>query len=63
MINQLELNSPACDRGEQESEIEAAWLVELDRRVAELDAGRAETLPWEVVRSRLRARANGAGQR
>lgn len=52
MINQVELNSPVCDSGEQESEIEAAWLVALDRRVAELDAGRAETLPRDVVRSR-----------
>lgn len=33
---------------------EAAWLVEIERRMAELDAGTVETIPWETVKSRLR---------
>jgi len=38
----------------------AAWAAELDRRVNELDAGTAKTIPWEQVKSemlqRLRSR-------
>lgn len=33
---------------------EAAWLVEIERRVAELDAATVETIPWETVKSRFR---------
>lgn len=38
-----------------ERDVEAAWMREIDRRAAELDAGTAETIPWETVRARLRA--------
>jgi putative addiction module component (TIGR02574 family) len=41
---------PATEQG-----VEEAWLHEIDRRAAELDAGTAETIPWETVRARLRA--------
>jgi putative addiction module component (TIGR02574 family) len=37
-----------------EQDVEAAWVREIDRRTAELDAGTAETIPWETVRARLR---------
>ena len=38
-----------------EQDVEEAWMREIDRRAAELDAGTAETIPWETVRARLRA--------
>jgi putative addiction module component (TIGR02574 family) len=38
-----------------EQDVEEAWMREIDRRASELDAGTAETIPWETVRARLRA--------
>jgi len=38
-----------------EQDVEEAWLREVERRTAALDAGTAETVPWETVRARLRA--------
>jgi putative addiction module component (TIGR02574 family) len=36
-----------------ESEVEAAWSEEIKRRVAEIDAGNVELIPWEAVRAEL----------
>ena len=36
-----------------EPDVEAAWSEEVARRVAELDAGTVETIPWEEVRAEL----------
>ncbi|MEC4591465.1 MULTISPECIES: addiction module protein [Nitrospirillum] len=33
-----------------------AQRVELERRIAEVDAGTVEMIPWEVVQAKLRAR-------
>jgi putative addiction module component (TIGR02574 family) len=33
--------------------VEDAWRVEIERRMAELDSGSVETIPWEEVRARL----------
>jgi putative addiction module component (TIGR02574 family) len=33
-----------------------AWRVEIERRMAELDSGAVETIPWEEVRARLERR-------
>jgi putative addiction module component (TIGR02574 family) len=33
--------------------VDAAWRAEIERRMAELDAGSVETIPWEEVRVRL----------
>jgi putative addiction module component (TIGR02574 family) len=33
--------------------VEEAWRVEIERRMAELDSGSVETIPWEEVRARL----------
>jgi putative addiction module component (TIGR02574 family) len=33
--------------------VEEAWRVEIERRVAELDSGSVELIPWEEVRARL----------
>jgi putative addiction module component (TIGR02574 family) len=39
-----------------EAEVEAAWGEEIERRVAEIDAGTAVTYSWEEVVKPLRAR-------
>lgn len=38
---------------EVDPDVEDAWRVEIERRVAELDAGTVETVPWEVVKAEL----------
>jgi putative addiction module component (TIGR02574 family) len=39
--------------GEPDADVDAAWAAEIERRVAELDAGTVKTIPWEQVRQRL----------
>jgi putative addiction module component (TIGR02574 family) len=39
--------------GEPEAGIDEAWELEIERRVAELDARSVETVPWPAVRDRL----------
>lgn len=41
-----------------EPDVEAAWSKEIARRVAELDAGSVETIPWEEVRAELFGQQN-----
>jgi putative addiction module component (TIGR02574 family) len=43
---------------EPDPDAEAAWAAEIQKRVADLDAGRAKTIPWEEVRQRLIDRLN-----
>ena len=38
---------------ETDPDVEEAWRIEIERRLAELDAGTVETVPWEVVRAKL----------
>lgn len=38
---------------EIEEGVDEAWRVEIERRMAELDAGSVEAIPWEEVRARL----------
>lgn len=38
---------------EIDPDVEEAWRVEIERRLAELDAGTVQTVPWEVVRAKL----------
>jgi putative addiction module component (TIGR02574 family) len=38
---------------EVDPDVEEAWRLEIERRVAELDSGAVETVPWEVVKARL----------
>jgi len=45
--------------GEPDPDIEAAWAAEIEKRVAELDAGNLQSIPWEQVRQRLLDRLNG----
>ena len=35
-----------------EEGVEDAWRVEIERRMAELDSGSVETIPWGEVRKR-----------
>lgn len=44
---------------EPEPDVEAAWNAEIERRVAEVEAGAVQTIPWEEVRRRLLDRLNG----
>lgn len=44
--------------GEPDEDVEAAWAVEIERRVAEIDAGAVKSIPWEEVRQRLLDRLN-----
>jgi putative addiction module component (TIGR02574 family) len=40
---------------EVDADAEAAWQIEIQRRVAELDSQTVSPLPWAEVRSRLMA--------
>jgi putative addiction module component (TIGR02574 family) len=42
--------------GASEVEIEASWKSEVERRVADADAGRGASSSWEEVEAPLRAR-------
>ena len=44
--------------GEPDPDVDAAWAAEIERRVAEVEAGTVKTVPWEEVRRRLLARLN-----
>lgn len=44
--------------GPPDLDVDAAWRAEIERRVTELDAGTATTIPWEKVRQRLVGRLN-----
>jgi putative addiction module component (TIGR02574 family) len=39
--------------GEPDEDVEAAWAAEVDRRIAEIEAGRAKLVPWEDVERRI----------
>jgi hypothetical protein len=36
-----------------EPDVEAAWSAEIERRLAEIDAGTVELIPWDDVRLEL----------
>ncbi len=38
---------------EKDDEVDAAWAAEIERRCADLDAGRTTTSDWEDVRRRI----------
>jgi putative addiction module component (TIGR02574 family) len=42
--------------GPDDPEWDDAWAVELDRRVRELDEGRARGVPWPEVKAKIEAR-------
>ena len=38
---------------ESEEGAEAVWQIEIERRIAELDSGQVQAVPWEELRARL----------
>ena len=38
---------------ESEDGVEDAWRVEIERRMAELDSGTVQMIPWEELRAQL----------
>ena len=40
---------------DDEPDLEAAWALEIERRLRDVEAGRAKLIPWDQVRRRLRA--------
>jgi putative addiction module component (TIGR02574 family) len=44
---------------EVDEAVEAAWQVEIEQRLAELDANSVELVPWEEVKAKL-MRSSGA---
>lgn len=44
--------------GEPDPDVEAAWAAEIERRVADMDSGKVQGIPWEQVRKRLLDRLN-----
>lgn len=40
----------------QDSDVEAAWASEIERRIDEVESGVAETSSWEEARTRIRAK-------
>lgn len=42
--------------GPNQKEVDAAWVVEAERRMREIDEGRVELIDGELVMDRLRAR-------
>jgi putative addiction module component (TIGR02574 family) len=47
---------------EVDPDAEAAWAAEIRRRVSELEAGRAKTIPWSEARRRIHAAAGRASR-
>lgn len=43
---------------ERDNDVEAAWIEEVERRIAELDSGAVEAIPWEEVKTKLLRRLN-----
>ena len=39
--------------GPSDSDVDALWAAEIERRVADIDSGRETSVPWEEVRQRL----------
>ncbi len=55
LVEQL-MESLVAEKEFASDEIERAWLGEIQRRSAEIDAGTAELVDWSDVRSRIAAR-------
>jgi putative addiction module component (TIGR02574 family) len=40
----------------RDESVEAAWDEEVARRIADIDSGKAKTVPWEEVRGKISSR-------
>ena len=38
---------------EVDPDVDETWRIEIERRLAELDSGAVETVPWETVKAKL----------
>ena len=45
----------SLDQG-KDSAVDSAWAAEIERRIAEGESGKVETVSWEDARARIRAR-------
>jgi putative addiction module component (TIGR02574 family) len=43
--------------------VEASWSDEIARRIADLDRGKAKTIPWSVARRQILGRSGGRSKR
>ena len=41
--------------GEHDEDVEAAWAVEIERRMTEIDGGTVRTVPWADAKARIEA--------
>jgi putative addiction module component (TIGR02574 family) len=39
----------------EDTGVEAAWAEEIEKRIAQVDSGEAETASWDEARARIRA--------
>lgn len=46
--------------GKVDEGVQAAWETEIGKRIAELDSGKAKTIPWSEVRRRNLAKLPNA---
>jgi len=44
----------SLDEGE-DIDVEAAWAAEIERRIADVESGKAKTVSWEEARTRVKA--------
>ncbi len=47
----------SLDDGEPTDEVDAAWAEEIRERLAQVDSGAVETIPWSEARRRILAAA------
>ena len=49
----LEVAEAVCESLEGPADADAAWSAEIQRRVAEIDAGRVKLVPWSEARRQI----------
>lgn len=54
-MNNIERN---IDLG-KDADLEAAWASEIERRIDEIESGKAETVSWEKSRTQIRRQLEG----
>jgi putative addiction module component (TIGR02574 family) len=45
LLDSLDLNT--------DDDVDSAWAAEVEKRLAELDQGKVETIPWAMARGRI----------
>lgn len=43
---------------ERDPDVERAWAIEIEQRVAQIEAGEVEMIPWEDIKRDMYARIN-----